>query len=60
MKKTIVLMTAVLGLAACSGVPSKPCNPMKEECAIGDEPKAREPKTGPRLLEKDRVGGFYI
>jgi ABC-type glycerol-3-phosphate transport system substrate-binding protein len=80
MKKTTVLMiAAVLGLAACSGAPTKSCNPMKEECVIGDEPKTRTPSptgpqhprwaptptqtpgsTAPKLLQKDRVGGFYI
>lgn len=60
MKTILILAVLSVGLAACSGAPTKSCNPMKEECKIGDDPKPREPKTGPRLIEKDRVGGFYI
>lgn len=81
MKTMLILAVISVGLAACSGAPTKSCNPMKEECVIGDPPKTRTPSptgpehprwaptptrtpgsttTSPKLLQKDRVGGFYI
>lgn len=81
MKTAVLMIVVAAGLAACSGVPTKSCNPMKEECVIGEPPKTRTPSptgpehprwapsrpatpgsttTAPKLLQKDRVGGFYI
>lgn len=60
--KRVALVATAASIAACAAAPQKACNPMKEECTIGDDLKPRnEPqKTGPRLLERNKVGNFYI
>ena len=65
--KIAISLIAVIFLSACTTV-QKHCNPMKEECTIGEDPAKRRDRdptrpggpTTPHLLERSKVGGFYI
>jgi hypothetical protein len=48
-----ILIIALLALAGCAAAPA-PCNPLRQECAIG------EPRDNPGTLQRNKAGGFWI